>query len=235
MEETWYAVSDESMAALGWKRTAGKASEARYRAPDGSEATYSLYRRRLRALQSPDRADPTPVEVVDLPNAPQDKPTPEVKKLGLATAEELAMLAYYGVMIATAILAFGTKTPALAMTHEEGWALAVPIGNILQRSELNRRYGTALRDGGDWAAIGYVLYAYLMRAGQQVNRQRQSGQLPANAPRQPTATPITNLPNAAVSPVPPAVQPTPTAPNGRADAPPDFARSQPFTPRPSNP
>lgn len=237
MSVEWYAVNEPYM--TGWQRTDGPAAQASYRSPSGDIVGYEAYakrRRKARTVESTATVAGEPTATLELPDTPADKPTPEVKKLGLATADELSQLAYYVLMIGTLILAYGSKQPAFAMTYTEAWALAVPIGNILQKSPVNKRYGNALKDSGDWAAIGYVLYAYLARVGNDVRAARESRTV-QSGPVSPAAGGLSPLPHAAMSPVQsvqPAVQPTPV-PNGRTEAPPDFARSLPFTPRPSNP
>lgn len=111
-------------------------------------------------------------EAVDLPETQlrkTPKSTPE-----LASAGDLAMTATIGLLIITHMLStFILNVPEAAMTQEEAQGLAVPIGNILASSSLNKKYGKYLRDSSDYTLLGYGLYAYMSRVASQVRYRKE--------------------------------------------------------------
>lgn len=220
--EVWEPVSTPDMG--GWMVNRAKKPQV-YRSPAGEILTLAAYgahvKRVRRALERREEsaAPVAALSPVDLPEPTIDRPHAETKKAGLATPAELAETAWLALLLATLILGFLLRAPEVAMTNDEAWAIATPIGNILERTTINRRYGRWLRDGGDYMKLGYAGVMYTVRVSwamqyrQQLQAQGQGQSRPA-APATPVPTP-----------------PTPTAQNGARPEQPGPARSLPFSPR----
>lgn len=115
---------------------------------------------------------PQPVEI-DMPAPSSDKPSKETVKAGLATPEEISYTAQMLLIMVSGLVALFSQLPELAMSQDEAESLAKPLGNILEKSALNRTYGRYLKDGGDYVALGYAVYGYLYRVGSSLQARAQ--------------------------------------------------------------
>ena len=196
----------------GWQRHLYRKPGARRRISEyhGPKGQVLSSREFLAFEQGVSSGTPAPV-VMDLPEPAPDKPAKETVKAGLATPEEIAKTAQIALMIGTILAAIFTKLPELQMSEDEARGFAVPLGNILEKTPLNRQYGAYVRDGGDYLLLGYATYSYLYRvssslqarAQQQEGNRGQRGSAPGqhsgdhglgaaqNAGQPPTGTPTT--------------------------------------------
>lgn len=101
--------------------------------------------------------------VLDLPDP---KPTPSSRtKSGLFTAKELGDGSMTLLIILTSIIAMATQLPEAQMTEVELKAIAIPLGNIMERSKYNKEIGAIIVGKNDYLTLGYSLYVYIDRVG----------------------------------------------------------------------
>jgi hypothetical protein len=120
------------------------------------------------------------------PELPEAKPRPSSGKVapGKATAKELADSFITTLLIATSLVALATRFDDLAMTETEAKNISIPLANILERSDVNTRFGRLIASSGDYQLLGYGIYLYLDRVTKAVNQRREQ-----NAHTRTTASP----------------------------------------------
>lgn len=133
------------------------------------------------AAPEPEPLAPSALELPDpQPRASGGRGTP-----GQASAAELALAATIGLVIISSLLAALTHAPELQMSEPEAQAIAVPLANLVQPTEFNRKFGRHLAGSSDYTLLGYALYAYGYRVVTQVAaRQQQQAALQGRTPDQ---------------------------------------------------
>lgn len=93
-----------------------------------------------------------------------------------ATSKELADGLYITLSIVTSIVAMFT-IPDLAMGDVEAKSISIPAGNLLEPTELNKRFGRMIAASGDWQLLGYAMWLYIERVKDPVvNRIKGASQ-----------------------------------------------------------
>ena len=122
---------------------------------------------------------------------PEAKPRPGKAQQGKATARELSDSFITTLLIATSLVALITQFPDLAMREVEAKSIAIPLANILERSQINERFGKLIASSGDYQMLGYGLFLYLERVAGAVQVRREQV---ANTRRPPQQAPATSQP-----------------------------------------
>lgn len=121
--------------------------------------------------------------VFSLPEAKPKASRPSGEK---ATAKELSVSAETTLAIITSIFSLMVGMPELAMTDMETKSIAIPLANILEGTEINKKIGKMLANSGDYQLLGYALYLYghrVVTAFQERNglNNVKSSKAPTNA------------------------------------------------------
>lgn len=191
---------------LVWTAPDGHELNTQYRGPGGETISRREFRARVKAgelrsvaavsgtfsaakdLPSPavqdlsfaePEAAPPPLEAAPVMELPEAKSAGGRTAPGMASAAELALSTQILLIIGTSLLAIIARVPELLMTEQETQSIAVPVGNLLQPTELNRKFGRYLAGSSDYTLLGYALYAYAFRvAGQLAQRKAFEAQQP---------------------------------------------------------
>jgi hypothetical protein len=124
---------------------------------------------------------------------PPTTPVAKAARARRATAKELSNGIYISLAITTSIVAMLTQFNDLAMTEMEAKSIAIPLGNILEPTKINERFGRWLADSGDYQLLGYALFIYISRVRDHVqargtgffnNKKRQQQQQQPSTPSQ---------------------------------------------------
>lgn len=101
-----------------------------------------------------------------------------------ATSKELADGLYITLSIVTSIVAMLTKEPGLTMSEIESKNISIPAGNLIEPTDINKRFGRMIAESGDWQLLGYAIWLYIARVREPVierfkgNKQQQQQQPP---------------------------------------------------------
>ena len=110
--------------------------------------------------------------VLDMPDP---KPTPSSKtKSGLFNSKELSDGIITLLVILTSVLAVATQLPEAQMSEVELKAIAVPLGNIIERSKYNKAVGSLIVGKSDYLTLGYALYIYVDRVSSAARVRKQN-------------------------------------------------------------
>lgn len=109
--------------------------------------------------------------VLDLPE-PKSTPSSRTKS-GLFSAKELSDGAITLLVILTSLIAVSTQLPEAQMSEIELKAIAVPLGNIVERSKYNRAVGSLIVGKSDYLTLGYALYVYIDRVSSAARERKQ--------------------------------------------------------------
>lgn len=158
-----------------------------YRSPQGLEYSPAEYRELAAGEYGATETLAQP-----LPEAPRpdSRPLDSLKQSTdpRATADQISQSLVYVLLIVTGVAGFIARDESLVLDESEAADMAIPAGNILSGSQLNRRYGKYLRDSGDYTALGYAACRYLLRVATEV-RTRLDQQKAVQVTVQPTGVP----------------------------------------------
>lgn len=124
-------------------------------------------------------------------NLPEPKSHTTKPRPGVATAKELADGVYITLSIVSSIVALLTKTPDLQMQDMEAKNIAIPAGNLIEPTDLNKRFGRMIAESGDWQLLGYAIWLYISRVTDVV-KEKQRAAVKSTGATQPTTQ--TNVP-----------------------------------------
>lgn len=120
-------------------------------------------------------------EVISLDLPEPKNTTASHRKSGLFTSKELSVGFQSILVIATSILAMALQLPDAQMTDVEVRAIAIPLGNITERSKYNKVVGQMIVDKSDYLQLGYALYMYTDRVATAAREKRSHEKPTGNA------------------------------------------------------
>lgn len=115
------------------------------------------------------------ISELSLPDAKSNasRPTSGAK----ATPKELSGGIQTTLIVGTSLASLFSGIPELAMQQDEAKAIAIPLGNLLEHTEINKKYGRMIADSGDTQLLAYASGQYLFRAskaiGGKINERRR--------------------------------------------------------------
>src|SRR6266852_1346988 len=158
------------------------------------------YKSTLNQKGEPKEDEPSQSEYTDAIQEVRPRPSSKSNKHPKASAAALGIgLRKLLLLITTLVIATLLNDERAAMTNQEATLLGAALGNLLEPTKFNEQFGWVIAETGDWQAIGYVMIMYGSRVNDivQEKRAKQNEQ-----------------PQSGGSPVRPAAQPRPAAPNG---------------------
>ena len=120
-------------------------------------------------------------------NEPRSKPTSRRSKHPRPSSATLAIGFKKLALLITAYVVAGmiVHDDRAALSDQEATILGIALGNLLEHTEINEKYGWMIAETGDWQAVGYIAIMYGGRLN-EIRKERvvQQKQQKQGVPRQ---------------------------------------------------
>lgn len=137
------------------------------------------------AINDSSMAEPEELLPFDMPEA---KSKPGRSSVKSANSKELSTALQFLMLISTSVIAMAVSIPDITVTETEAKAIAIPLANILEPTDFNKKFGRYIVGTNDYGLLGYALYAYLYRVSSAVREKRNAVSRPGQATQPATST-----------------------------------------------
>jgi hypothetical protein len=123
------------------------------------------------AIDNNSMAEPEELLPFDVPEA---KPKTGRSTAKAANSKELSTALQFLILISTSVVAMAVSIPDITATETEAKAIAIPLANLLEPTDFNRKFGRYIVGTNDYGLLGYALYAYLYRVSSAIKEKRNA-------------------------------------------------------------